>query len=114
MPNLPAAGAIGFSGFQGVSAFTNDVPAVVLRSTCVSYGEGISFLPLLDLADRAEEVDDGAPPLGDLSSADAAFAAARALVERQHDQRHTAARFLQLVAHASPPIFLDSPDVVGN
>jgi glycosyltransferase involved in cell wall biosynthesis len=40
--------------------------------------------------------------------------AARALVERQHDQRRTAARFLHLVAHAPAPIFLDSPNMVGH
>ena len=58
-----------------------DVPAVVLRAACVSYGEGISFLPLLDLWETAAAVDDGVPPLGELASADAAFAAARGLVE---------------------------------
>ena len=31
MPKFPAVGAIGFSGFQGVSAFTNEV-ASYLRS----------------------------------------------------------------------------------
>jgi tetratricopeptide (TPR) repeat protein len=58
-----------------------DVQAVVLEAACIPYGEGISFLPLRELAERAVELDDGAPRLGELSSADAALAAARALLE---------------------------------
>ena len=77
-------GEAGIGKSRLVEAFADEVPAAVLRAACVSYGEGISFLPLLDLWDAAAEVDDGVPPLGELASADAAFAAARAAHRALH------------------------------
>ena len=74
-------GDAGIGKSRLVEAFAAELPAAVLRAACVSYGEGISFLPLLDLWETAAAVDDGVPPLGELASADAAFAAARGLVE---------------------------------
>ncbi len=74
-------GEAGIGKSRLVGAFVEDVPAVLLQSACVPYGQGISFLPLRELADRAAELDATAPDLGELSSADAAFAAARTLVE---------------------------------
>lgn len=74
-------GEAGIGKSRLVGAFVEDMPAVLLQAACVPYGEGISFLPLRELAERAAALDAGAPELGDLSSADAALAAARALVE---------------------------------
>lgn len=108
--HVAVVGEAGMGKSRLVEVFTNDVPAVVLRSTCVSYGEGISFRPLLDLADRAEEVDDGAPPLGELSSADAAFAAARALVE--HFTRSGPVVVVLDDMHWAVPTFLDLVEYV--
>jgi DNA-binding SARP family transcriptional activator/tetratricopeptide (TPR) repeat protein len=74
-------GEAGIGKSRLVGAFTEDVPAVLLQAACIPYGEGISFLPLRELAERAAALDAGAPELGELSSADAALAAARELVE---------------------------------
>ena len=63
------------------AAFVEDVPAVVLEAACTPYGQGITFLPLRELADRAAALDADAPPLGELESADAALSAARTLLE---------------------------------
>ena len=46
-----------------VEEFAEDVPAVLLEAACIPYGEGISFLPLRELAERARGLDDGAPEL---------------------------------------------------
>ena len=55
--------------------------AVVLDAACTPYGEGITFLPLRELAEHAAALDESAPALGELESADAALAAARTLLE---------------------------------
>jgi hypothetical protein len=74
-------GEAGIGKSRLVGAFADDVPAVLLQSACIAYGEGISFLPLRELAERASSLDATAPELGELDSADAAHAAARALIE---------------------------------
>jgi len=74
-------GEAGIGKSRLVGAFTADVEAVRLGAACAPYGEGISFLPLRELAERAAELDGKAPGLGEPASADAAFAAARAMVE---------------------------------
>jgi len=74
-------GEAGIGKSRLVGAFAEEVPAVLLETACIPYGEGISFLPLRELAERAAALDAGAPELGELSSADAALAAARGLVE---------------------------------
>ena len=82
----------------------------MLRAACVSYGEGISFLPLLDLWETAAAVDDGVPPLGELASADAAFAAARGLVE--HFTRSGPVVVVLDDMHWAVPTFLDLVEYV--
>ena len=72
-------GEAGIGKTRLVAAFTEEVPAVLLQAACIPYGEGVSFLPLRELAERAAALDDGAPELGELASADAALAAARGL-----------------------------------
>ena len=74
-------GEAGIGKSRLVGAFVEDVPAVVLQAACIPYGEGISFLPLRELAERAAELDQAAPSIDELASADAAFAAARTLIE---------------------------------
>ena len=74
-------GEAGIGKSRLVAAFTEEVPAVLLQAACIPYGEGVSFLPLRELAERAAALDDGAPELGELASADAALAAARGLLE---------------------------------
>ena len=74
-------GEAGIGKSRLVGAFVEDVPAVVLQAACIPYGQGISFLPLRELAERAAELDQAAPSIDELASADAAFAAARTLIE---------------------------------
>ncbi|HEX2304388.1 MAG TPA: BTAD domain-containing putative transcriptional regulator [Gaiella sp.] len=98
-------GEAGIGKTRLVAGFVEDVPATGLAAACIPYGEGISFLPLYELADRAAALDDGAPALGDLHSADAALAAARALCEH-----FTASGPLVVVLddlHWAVPTFLD-------
>ena len=98
-------GEAGLGKSRLVAAFTEDVPAVLLHAACIPYGEGISFMPLRELAERAAALDDGAPELGELSSADEALAAARALLE------HFTADYPVVVVvddvHWAVPTFLD-------
>ena len=108
--HVVVVGEAGIGKSRLVEAFADEVPAVVLRAACVSYGEGISFLPLLDLWDGAAEIDDGVPPLGELASADAAFAAARALVE--HFTRSGPVVVVLDDMHWAVPTFLDLVEYV--
>ena len=43
-------------------------PGTVLDAACVPYGEGITFLPLRELAERARAADAGAPELAELTA----------------------------------------------
>ena len=108
--HVVVVGEAGIGKSRLVEAFADEVPAAVLRAACVSYGEGISFLPLLDLWDGAAEIDDGVPPLGELASADAAFAAARALVE--HFTRSGPVVVVLDDMHWAVPTFLDLVEYV--
>ena len=60
-------GEAGIGRASLVAAFVDEVEAVVLEAACIPYGEGISFLPLRELAERAATLDDDAPQLGELS-----------------------------------------------
>ena len=86
------------------------VDAVVLTAACVPYGEGITFLPLRELAERAVAVDPEAPELGDPRSADAAFAAVRALLE--HFTASTPVVVVLDDVHWALPTFLDLVEYV--
>jgi DNA-binding SARP family transcriptional activator len=103
-------GEAGIGKSRLVAAFVEEVSGVVLEAACVPYGEGISFLPLRDLYERAAALDDGAPALAELTSADAAFAAARTLCE------HFTAPGPLVVAlddmHWAVPTFLDVVEYV--
>jgi DNA-binding SARP family transcriptional activator len=103
-------GDAGIGKSRLVAAFLEDVPAVVLEAACIPYGEGISFLPLRDLHERAAALDDDAPALGELTSADAALAATRTLFE------HFTASGPLVVAlddmHWAVPTFLDVVEYV--
>jgi DNA-binding SARP family transcriptional activator/tetratricopeptide (TPR) repeat protein len=93
-----------------VAAFVEDVPATVLEAACIPYGEGISFLPLRELAEKAVALDDSAPELGDLTTADAALAAAHSLFEH-----FTGSGPLLVVlddVHWAVPTFLDLVEYV--
>ena len=98
-------GEAGIGKSRLVAAFADDLDALVLRAACVPYGEGISFLPLQELAARATAVDPDAPALGELPSADAALAAARALCE--HFTRSGPVVVLLDDVHWAVPTFLD-------
>ena len=87
-----------------------DVAAVVLEAACIPYGEGISFLPLRELAERAAALDNNAPELGELSNADAALAAARALCE--HFTRTGPVVVVLDDVHWAVPTFLDLVEYV--
>ena len=80
--HVVVVGEAGIGKTRLVAAAFENAPAVVLSAACVPYGEGITFLPLRELAERAAALDDSAPELGELTSADAALAAARAFLER--------------------------------
>ena len=85
------------------------MPAVVLEAACVPYGEGITFLPLRELAECAAALDEGVPELGELTNADAALAAGRTLFE------HFTARGPVVVlddVHWAVPTFLDLVEYV--
>ena len=79
--HVVVVGDAGIGKSRLVAAFVEDVPAVVLEAACTPYGQGITFLPLRDLADRAAALDDDAPRLGEIESADSALSAARTLIE---------------------------------
>jgi DNA-binding SARP family transcriptional activator/tetratricopeptide (TPR) repeat protein len=79
--HVVVVGEAGIGKTRLVDAFVEDAPAVLLRAACIPYGKGISFLPLRELWERATALDASAPEIGELSSADAASAAARTLVE---------------------------------
>ena len=86
------------------------IGAVVLDAACVAYGEGITFLPLRELAERARAVDADAPELVELTSADAAFSSARTLLEH-----FTASGPVVVVlddVHWAVPTFLDLVEYV--
>ena len=103
-------GEAGIGKSRLVAAFAEDVPAVVLDAACTPYGEGITFLPLRELTDRAAALDGDAPVPGELESADAALAAARTLFE------HFAAQGPIVVVlddlHWAVPTFLDLVEFV--
>jgi DNA-binding SARP family transcriptional activator len=103
-------GEAGIGKSRLVAAFAEDLRAVVLDAACTPYGEGITFLPLRELADRAAALDESVPGLGELESADAALAAARRLLE------HFAARGPVVVVlddlHWAVPTFLDLVEYV--
>jgi DNA-binding SARP family transcriptional activator/tetratricopeptide (TPR) repeat protein len=103
-------GEAGIGKSRLVAAFTEDVPAVLLQAACIPYGEGISFLPLRELAEQAAALDDGAPELGELSSADAALGAARALVE--HFTADCPVVIVLDDVHWAVPTFLDLVEYV--
>ncbi len=98
-------GEAGIGKTRLVACFVEGVEAVVLEAACTPYGEGITFLPLRELAERTAALDEDAPPLGELESADAALAAARTLLEH-----FTASGPLVVVLddlHWAVPTFLD-------
>jgi tetratricopeptide (TPR) repeat protein len=103
--HVVVVGEAGIGKSRLVGTFAEDVDAVVLHAACTPYGQGITFLPLRELADDAAVLDDGAPALGELDSADAALANARSLLE------HVAARGPVVVVlddlHWAVPTFLD-------
>ena len=79
--HVVVTGEAGIGKTRLIREFAAQVDAVVLAATCVPYGEGITFLPLRELADQAESVDATAPRLGEVSSADEAFAGVRELLQ---------------------------------
>jgi len=103
-------GEAGIGKSRLVSSFAEDVDAVVLQAACTPYGQGITFLPLRELADCGAALDESAPALGELESADAALAAARTLLG------HFAARGPVVVVlddlHWAVPTFLDLVEYV--
>jgi DNA-binding SARP family transcriptional activator/tetratricopeptide (TPR) repeat protein len=108
--HVVVVGEAGIGKSRLVGTFVEDVPAILLQAACIPYGKGISFLPLRELAGRAATLDASAPGLGELSSADAAFAAARTLVE------HFTAECPVVVVlddlHWAVPTFLDLVEYV--
>ena len=108
--HVVVVGEAGIGKTRLVAAAFENAPAVVLSAACVPYGEGITFLPLRELAERAAALDDSAPELGELTSADAALAAARAFLER-----FTARGPVVIVVddvHWAVPTFLDLVEYV--
>jgi len=103
-------GEAGIGKSRLVAAFVEDAPAVVLEAACTPYGEGITFLPLRELAERAAALDEDAPRLGELESADAALAAARALLE--HFARQGPLVVVLDDLHWAVPTFLDLVEYV--
>lgn len=103
-------GDAGMGKSRLVTAFAEDVPAVQFEAACTPYGEGITFLPLRELAEQATALDESAPGLGELESADAALAAARTLLE------HFTAECPVVVVlddlHWAGPTFLDLVEYV--
>jgi DNA-binding SARP family transcriptional activator len=108
--HVVVVGEPGIGKSRLVATFAGDVSAVVLDAACTPYGQGITFLPLRELADRAAALDESAPPLGELESADAALAAARTLLG------HFAAQSPVVVVlddlHWAVPTFLDLVEYV--
>jgi DNA-binding SARP family transcriptional activator len=108
--HVVVVGEAGIGKSRLVAAFADDVRAVVLDAACTPSGEGITFLPLRELADRAAALDDSAPALGELETADAALAAARTLLG------HFAAQGPVVVVlddlHWAVPTFLDLVEYV--
>ena len=108
--HVVVVGEAGIGKSRLVTVFADDIRAVVLDAACTPYGEGITFLPLRELADRAAALDESAPALGDLESADAAFAAAGTLLG------HFAAQGPLVVVlddlHWAVPTFLDLVEYV--
>ena len=108
--HVVVVGEAGIGKSRLVAAFADDVHAVVLDAACTPYGQGITFLPLRELADHAAALDESAPALGELESADAALAAARTLLG------HFAARGPVVVVlddlHWAVPTFLDLVEYV--
>jgi DNA-binding SARP family transcriptional activator len=103
--HVVVVGEAGIGKSRLVAAFVEDVLPVVLQAACIPYGEGISFLPLRDLYEGARALDDSAPVLEDLTSAEAALPAARNLFEH-----FTRSRPLVVVLedlHWGMPTFLD-------
>jgi tetratricopeptide (TPR) repeat protein len=108
--HVVVVGEAGIGKSRLVATFADDVSALVLDAACTPYGQGITFLPLRELADRAAALDESAPALGELDSADAALAAARTLFD------HFAAQGPVVVVlddlHWAVPTFLDLVEYV--
>jgi DNA-binding SARP family transcriptional activator len=103
--HVVVVGEAGIGKSRLIAGFVEDLPTVVLQAACIPYGEGISFLPLRNLYEGARALDDGAPVLEDLTSAEAALPAARNLFEH-----FTRSRPLVVVLedlHWGTPTFLD-------
>jgi DNA-binding SARP family transcriptional activator len=103
-------GEAGIGKTRLVAAFVEEVPAVVLEAACTPYGEGITFLPLRELAERGAALDEDAPSLVELESTDAALVAARTLLEH-----FTASGPVVVVLddlHWAVPTFLDLVEYV--
>ena len=110
--HVVVVGDAGIGKSRLVAAFVEDVPAVVLEAACTPYGQGITFLPLRELADQAAALDDDAPPLGEIESADYALSAARSLIEH-----FTASCPVVVVLddlHWAVPTFLDLVEYVAR
>ena len=108
--HVVVVGEAGIGKTRLVASAFEDVPATVLDAACVPYGEGITFLPLRELAERARALDAAAPELAELTSADEAFAAARTLLEH-----FTASGPVVVVlddVHWAVPTFLDLVEYV--
>jgi DNA-binding SARP family transcriptional activator len=103
-------GEAGIGKSRLVAAFVEDAQAMLLDAACTPYGEGITFLPLRELAERAAALDESAPGLGELESADAALAAARALLEHFTAQGPLVVVLDDL--HWAVPTFLDLVEYV--
>ncbi len=79
--HVVVVGDAGLGKTRLMREFVERIDEVVLRATCVPYGEGITFLPLRELADQASTIDSSAPSIGDVSSAEEAFRDARMLLQ---------------------------------
>jgi DNA-binding SARP family transcriptional activator/tetratricopeptide (TPR) repeat protein len=98
-------GEAGIGKSRLIAGLVEGLPAVVLQAACIPYGEGISFLPLRDLYEGALALDDRAPVLEDLTSAEAALPAARTLFE--HFTRTGPLVVVLEDLHWAMPTFLD-------
>ena len=103
--HIVVVGDAGLGKTRLVADFVGRDDAAVLRAACVPYGEGITFLPLRDLAEQALLLDAGAPVPGDVSNAEAAFSDVRALLEHFLDARPVILVLDDL--HWAVPTFLD-------
>jgi len=79
--HVVVVGDAGIGKTRLVDAFAARSGVTVLGAACVPYGEGITFLPLLELADQAARLDSAAPRIEEVATAEAAFGAALGLVQ---------------------------------